>query len=99
MSVEFEDFENLMIRRISEALCVPAEFLRAPPTRADTIKEAWRLYGDRFDYKLGHLTFEHDLDIIEPIRFEAIRYGNFMVVEAEGVVVSKLPIITIRKVD
>ncbi len=70
---------------------VLAVMLVPPPTRAETIKEAWRLAGDRFDYGLGRLTVAHDLDIVEPITFELVSYEGFDVIEAEGVVVQKTP--------
>ena len=62
-----------------------------PPTRAETIKEAWRLYGEHFDYADGKLILEHDIGVIEPPLFELKDYGDITAVEAEGVIVARMP--------
>jgi hypothetical protein len=95
----YRDFEDEFLSKLGAALGVPYVHLMPAPTREDTIKEAWRLAGDRFDYQLGHLTVVHDLDIVEPIRFEAVQYGNVMAVEAEGLIVSRIPIVSFRRED
>lgn len=67
--------------------------IAAPPTRADTVKEAWRVVRDGWhrDAIDGRLIVAHDLGIIEPILFEQMRYGDEWVIEAEGVIVERLP--------
>lgn len=63
--------------------------LAPPPTRSETIKEVWRLFGHEFDAKLGVLVCVHHT--IPPIVFELIAYdGGKTVIEAEGVVVEHL---------
>lgn len=62
-----------------------------PPTRAETIHEAWRMVGARFPYDDGTLIVEHDLGIVPAIRFELVDYAAVTVVEAEGVIVARMP--------
>ena len=64
-----------------------------PPTRAETVKAAWaaaRLHWPREQIN-GRLVVADELDIIAPILFEQVRYGGVWVIEAEGVVVERLP--------
>lgn len=64
-----------------------------PPTRAETVKAAWeaaRAHWPR-EQTNGRLVVADELDIIEPILFEQVRYGGVWVIEAEGVVVERLP--------
>lgn len=64
-----------------------------PPTRAETVKAAWdgvRLHWPRRQID-GRLIVADELGIIEPILFEQVRYGGGWVIEAEGVVVERLP--------
>jgi len=70
---------------------VLAIVLAPPPTRAETIKEAWRIAGDRFDFAAGKLIVRHDLDIVPEIVFEIVEYAGVTAIEAEGVIVAKYP--------
>lgn len=68
--------------------------LRQAPTRSETIIEAWktaRLEWPRVATEFGMISV-HDLDIIEPMHFEQIRYGTELVIECEGVVVERIAI-------
>jgi hypothetical protein len=71
----------------------------ALPSRVETINHIWGLMGSTFNYDRGWMTIRHDLGAIEPVRFEMRRYGNTIVVEAEGVIVRRVPIINFRRVD
>jgi len=67
--------------------------LAPPPVRADEIKEAWigtRPFFAR-DSIEGRLMVYHDLGVVPPILFEQIKYGDTWVIEAEGVIVERIP--------
>lgn len=66
--------------------------------REGVIRHVWSLIGDKFNYETGHLTMYHDLGIVRPIRYEMNRYGNVVVIEAEGIIVKRVPVINFRKV-
>jgi hypothetical protein len=91
-----DDFSNavfaLWVADLVAAGDLPPLPVTRPPTREETIKEAWRLSGDRFDYERGWMIVRHDLGIVPDIRFELIHYdGQMSVIEAEGTVVAKFP--------
>lgn len=68
--------------------------LAPPPVRTDEIKEAWGEVRADFGRAAidGKLMVRHDLNVVPPILFEQIRYGDLWVIEAEGVIVERLPI-------
>lgn len=95
MSVSWDDYlaqeRSWILGRLNAGFEIK---IAPPPTRAETIQEAWRMVGrdwqrDSID---GRLIVCCDLGIVEPILFEAIRYGEQWVIEAEGVVVEKVAI-------
>ncbi len=78
---------------IAERLVEGFITVSAPPTRAETVKAAWdgvRRHWAREQIN-GRLVVADELGIIEPILFEQTRYGDVWVIEAEGVVVERLP--------
>lgn len=63
-----------------------------PPTRAETIKEAWRTAGLTFDAENinGKLEGEDVLGIVPPVLYEVVEYGTDRFIEAEGVIVERI---------
>jgi hypothetical protein len=68
--------------------------LLSPPTRAETILEAWTIAREQWPRVATEwgMTVVHDLEMIAPMRFEQIRYGDTIVIECEGVIVERTPI-------
>jgi hypothetical protein len=87
-----DDFSNAVFALWVAEMVESGDLLRPPPTREETIKEAWRMSKDRFDFERGWMIVRHDLGIVPDIRFELIHYdGQASVIEAEGTVVAKFP--------
>ncbi len=63
--------------------------ITAPPTRAETIKEAWSIAGEDMGDD-DEMIVEHDQGIVPPIVFKRITYAAATVIEAEGVIVARL---------
>ena len=63
-----------------------------PPTRAETIKEGWRLARQSFDAENinGRLEVCDTLGIVPPILYEVVEYGTDRVIEAGGVIVERI---------
>jgi hypothetical protein len=79
---------------LAEAIAAGDIRIAPPPTRAETIKHVW---GKTRDFWLessveGKLTIQCD-PTEECMTFELIRYGGTFVVECEGVVVERMPVI------
>lgn len=68
--------------------------LQSAPTRTETIIEAWRLGRTQWPKVATEygMTIVHDLEMIPPMRFEQIRYGDTLCIECEGVIVERTPI-------
>lgn len=64
-----------------------------PPTRVEIIKEGWAALRPVWPQHQadGKCVLVHDLGIVPDILYEQIRYGDVWVIEAEGVIVERLP--------
>lgn len=68
--------------------------LRPPPTRTETIKAVWEEISARFPFEAGHQGLIATCEHLGDFDFEFKRYGDFVAVECEGVIVLKVPIET-----
>lgn len=93
---EAEDWVNAIYGMwLAEAVQAGEIKLVQPPTRAETIKHVWEHARDfwcesNVDGKLSVVTDPLEAEFL----FELIRYGDWFVIECEGVVVQKMPVIS-----
>ena len=80
---------------LEEAIAAGEISMIQPPTRAETIKHVWEHTREFWcessvDGKLTVVTDPLEAEFL----FELIRYGDWFVIECEGVVVQKMPVIS-----
>lgn len=71
------------------------QLLVAPvPSHAEIMKEGWAALREHWPRNQidGRCILQHDLGIVPDILYEQVKYGDQWVIEAEGVIVERLPI-------
>lgn len=89
---QWDDFYRRQVADIVKAFgCVE---VTPAPTHAEMIKQGWAALREQWPYRQieGRCVLVHDLGIIPDILYEQVKYGDQWVIEAEGVIVERLPI-------
>lgn len=88
------DWDDFYRRQVAEIAATLGYFeVAEPPTRVETIKEGWEALRPQWALRQveGRCILVHDLGIVPDILYEQVKYGDVWVIEAEGVVVERLP--------
>lgn len=99
---DWKDYFDAEQRRIDEALQehfgrrFAAVTMMPPPTRTETIHALWAETKPYWPEKATKAGLVAVCEHLGKFHFEAIRYGDTWAIECEGVIVDRIPVVTVR---